>query len=276
MRVERGPPKQTISLPVALRKDRDMSEIAPQNRRIRPAAIVVLFLTIALTGCLLALGTWQVQRLFWKLDLIERVDARAHAEPVDAPAASEWPALGNPSDYEYRRVKLTGTLLNDREVQVYTVTDLGPGYWVMTPLRRDDGSSIIVNRGFVPSDRRDPSSRAGGEPTGNVGIVGLMRAPETGGLFLRTNDPANGRWYSRNIPQITQASGLSDVAPFYVDADATLNPGGLPVGGKTMLTFPNNHLSYAVTWYILAAMVVAAGWYVLRNLNAPKSKRDAD
>ncbi|CUX27885.1 SURF1 family protein [Agrobacterium tumefaciens] len=276
MRVQRGPPEQMILLPEALCKDHEMSEIAPQNRRIRPAAIVVLFLTIVLTGCLLALGTWQVQRLFWKLDLIERVEARAHAEPVDAPAASEWPALGNPPDYEYRRVKLAGTLLNDREVQVYTVTDLGPGYWVMTPLRRDDGSNIIINRGFVPSDRRDPSSRREGEPNGKVEIVGLMRAPETGGLFLRTNDPASGRWYSRNIPEITQASGLSDVAPFYVDADATPNPGGLPVGGKTMLTFPNNHLSYAVTWYILAVMVVAAGWYVLRNLNAPKSERDAE
>ncbi len=275
MRAQRGPPEQIISLPVALRKDREMSEIAPQKRRIRPAAIVVLLLTVVLTGCLLALGTWQVQRLFWKLDLIERVDARAHAEPVNAPAASEWRALTDPADYEYRRVKLSGTLLNDKEVQVYTVTDLGPGYWIMTPLRRDDGSSIIVNRGFVPSDRRDPSSRQEGEPTGEVEIVGLMRAPETGGLFLRTNDPANGRWYSRNIPQISQASGLSQVAPFYVDADATPNPGGLPVGGKTMLTFPNNHLSYAVTWFILAVMVVAAGWYVLRNLNAPKSKRDA-
>lgn len=259
-----------------LRKDRDMSEIASQNRRIRPAAIVVLFLTVVLTACLLALGTWQVQRLFWKLDLIERVEARAHAEPVDAPAAAEWPALTDPANYEYRRVKLSGTFLNDKQVQVYTVTDLGPGYWVMTPLKRDDGSSIIVNRGFVPSDRRDPSSRQEGELTGNVEIVGLMRAPETGGLFLRTNDPANGRWYSRNIPQISQASGLSDVAPFYVDADAAPNPGGLPVGGKTMLTFPNNHLSYAVTWYILAAMVVAAGWYVLRNLNGPKSNRDED
>lgn len=275
MRAQLGPSKQTIPLPVALRKDREMSEIAPQKRRIRPAAIVVLFLTVVLTGCLLALGTWQVQRLFWKLDLIERVDARAHAEPVDAPAASEWRALTDPVDYEYRHVKLSGTLLNDKEVQVYTVTDLGPGYWIMTPLRRDDGSSIIVNRGFVPSDRRDPSSRQEGEPTGEVEIVGLMRAPETGGLFLRTNDPANGRWYSRNIPQISQSSGLSQVAPFYVDADATPNAGGLPVGGKTMLTFPNNHLSYAVTWYILAAMVVAAGWYVMRNLNAPKSKRDA-
>ena len=132
-----------------------MSETTPHNRRIRPAAIVVLFLTVVLTGLLLALGTWQVKRLSWKLDLIERVEARAHADPVDAPAAKEWPALGDPAEYEYRRVKLSGTFLNDREVQVYTVTDLGPGYWVMTPLKRDDGSSIIVNRGFVPSDRRE-------------------------------------------------------------------------------------------------------------------------
>lgn len=253
-----------------------MSEITSENRRVRPAAIVVLFLTVVLTSSLVALGTWQVQRLYWKLDLIERVEARVHAQPVDAPSAGEWPALTDPADYEYRRVKLTGVFLNDKEVQVYTVTDLGPGYWVMTPLKRDDGSSTIVNRGFVPSDKRDPSSRAEGQPAGRVEVVGLMRGPETGGLFLRTNDPTNGRWYSRNIPQISQASGLSDVAPFYVDADATPNPGGLPVGGKTMLTFPNNHLSYAITWYILAAMVIAAGWYVLRNLNAPKSKRDED
>jgi surfeit locus 1 family protein len=254
----------------------DPSKIPPRNRRIRPAAIVVLFLTVVLTGFLLALGTWQVQRLSWKLGLIERVEARAHATPADAPAAAEWPTLADPAEYEYRRVKLSGTFLNNKEIQVYTVSDLGPGYWVMTPLARDDGSNVIVNRGFVPSDKRDPSSRREGEPTGPVEIVGLMRAPETGGLFLRTNDPANGRWYSRNIPQISLASGLSGVAPFYVDADATPNPGGLPVGGKTMLTFPNSHLSYAITWYILAAMVVAAGWYVLRNLNAPKSKRDAE
>ena len=253
-----------------------MTKTTPPKRGIRPAAIVVLFLTVALTGLLLALGTWQVKRLSWKLDLIERVEARVHAEPTDAPSAGEWPALGEPAEYEYRRVRLSGTFLNDKEVQVYTVTDLGPGYWIMTPLRRDDGTSIIVNRGFVPSDRRDPSSRQEGQPTGRAEVIGLMRAPETGGLFLRTNDPANGRWYSRNIPQISQASGLSVVAPFYVDADAAPNPGGLPVGGKTMLTFPNNHLSYAITWYILAAMVVAAGWYVLRNLNAPRSKQGKD
>ncbi len=276
MRAEGSHSEQTVSLPSAPGKEREMTETTLYNPRIRPATIVVLFLTVVLTGLLLALGTWQVNRLTWKLDLIERVEARAHAEPVDAPAAWEWPALTDPADYEYRRVKLSGTYLNDKEVQVYTVTDLGPGYWVMTPLRRGDGSSIIVNRGFVPSEKRDPSLRVDGQRTGRVEIVGLMRAPEAGGLFLRTNDPAAGRWYSRNIPEITQVSGLSNVAPFYVDADATPNPGGLPAGGKTMLAFPNNHLSYAVTWYILAAMVVAAGWYVMRNLNAPKAKRNDD
>ncbi|WP_312619180.1 SURF1 family protein, partial [Agrobacterium pusense] len=148
-----------------------MTKTTPPKRGIRPAAIVVLFLTVALTGLLLALGTWQVKRLSWKLDLIERVEARVHAEPTDAPAAGQWPALGEPAEYEYRRVRLSGTFLNDKEVQVYTVTDLGPGYWVMTPLRRDDGTSIIVNRGFVPSDRRDPSSRQEGQPTGRAEVI---------------------------------------------------------------------------------------------------------
>ena len=245
---------------------------ASARKGLRPAAIAVMVMTIILTGCLLALGTWQVNRLAWKKDLVARVEERAHAAPIEAPAASEWPALTDPAQYEYRRVKITGTFRHQDEVQVYTVTDLGPGYWVLTPLERQDGTRVIINRGFVPTDKRAPSTRADGEVAGTVEIVGLMRAPETGGLFLRTNDPQNDRWYSRNIAQITDAKKIENAAPFYIDADATANPGGLPVGGKTMLTFPNNHLSYAITWYILAGMVVAAGWYVMRNLNAPKNK----
>lgn len=244
------------------------------RKGIRPAAVVVIMMTVILTGLLLALGTWQVKRLSWKLDLIQQVEERAHAAPVDAPAPSQWASLTNPADYEYRRVRLAGIFRHQDEVQVYTVSDLGPGYWVLTPLQRDDGSLVIVNRGFVPSDKRDPSTRLEGELPTRVEIVGLMRAPETGGLFLRTNDPQNNRWYSRSIAQIADAKSLGAVAPFYVDADATPNPGGLPIGGKTMLVFPNNHLSYAITWYVLAAMTVAAGWYVTRNLNAPKRDED--
>jgi len=244
------------------------------RKGIRPAAVVVVMMTVILTGLLLALGTWQVKRLSWKLDLIQQVEERAHAAPVDAPAPSQWASLTNPADYEYRRVRLAGIFRHQDEVQVYTVSDLGPGYWVLTPLQRDDGSLVIVNRGFVPSDKRDPSTRLEGELPTRVEIVGLMRAPETGGLFMRTNDPQNNRWYSRNIAQIADAKSLGTVAPFYVDADATPNPGGLPIGGKTMLVFPNNHLSYAITWYVLAAMTVAAGWYVTRNLNGPKRDED--
>ena len=244
------------------------------GKGIRPAAVVVIMMTVILTGLLLALGTWQVKRLSWKLDLIQQVEQRAHAAPVDPPAPSQWASLTNPADYEYRRVRVAGIFRHQDEVQVYTVSDLGPGYWVMTPLQRDDGSLVIVNRGFVPSDKRDPSTRLEGELPARVEIVGLMRAPETGGLFLRTNDPQNNRWYSRNIAQIADAKSLGTVAPFYVDADATPNPGGLPIGGKTMLVFPNNHLSYAITWYVLAAMTVAAGWYVTHNLNGPKRDED--
>ncbi|MBD8686192.1 MULTISPECIES: SURF1 family protein [unclassified Rhizobium] len=246
---------------------------ASARKGIRPAAVAVMVMTIILTGCLLALGTWQVNRLSWKRDLVARVEERAHASPVEVPAASDWPALTDPAQYEYRRVKITGTFRHQDEVQVYTVTDLGPGYWVLTPLERQDRTRVIINRGFVPTDKRDPATRPQGEVEGAVEIVGLMRAPETGGLFLRTNDPQNDRWYSRNIAQITDAKKIENAAPFYIDADATANPGSLPVGGKTMLTFPNNHLSYAITWYILAGMVVAAGWYVMRNLNAPKDER---
>ncbi|MEJ8309981.1 SURF1 family protein [Agrobacterium larrymoorei] len=246
------------------------------RKGIRPAAVVVILMTVILTGLLLALGTWQVKRLSWKLNLIAQVEERAHAAPVDALAPSEWGSLTDPATYEYRRVRLTGIFRHQDEVQVYTVSDLGPGYWILTPLQRDDGSLVIVNRGFVPSDKRDPSTRLASELPARVEVVGLMRAPETGGLFLRTNDPANNRWYSRNIAQIAEAKSLGAVAPFYVDADATPNPGGLPIGGKTMLTFPNNHLSYAITWYILAAMTLAAGFYVTRNLNAPKRDEDEE
>jgi surfeit locus 1 family protein len=244
-------------------------EVSP-TKGIRPAAVFVMAITLVLTGCLLALGTWQVSRLMWKRDLIAQVEQRAHAAPVEAPAATEWPSLTTPALYEYRRVHVSGTFRHQDEVQVYTVSDLGPGYWVLTPLQQADGSLVIINRGFVPTDKRDPSMRPQSEMTGPIDITGLMRAPETGGLFLRTNDPANNRWYSRNIAQIAQTKALVNTAPFYIDADATPNPGGLPVGGKTVLAFPNNHLSYAITWYILAGMMVAAGWYVTRNLNAPQ------
>ena len=226
---------------------------------MRSARPSLLLLTLGMLGVVLltALGVWQVERRSWKLALIERVDQRMHAAPVALPAPSSWPAITAASD-EYRRVTVSGTFFNGDETLVQAVTTEGPGFWVLTPLRMTDGTTVLVNRGFVPPDRRDPATRRNGEPQGRVSVTGLLRISEPKGAFLRNNDPAAGRWYSRDVAAIAAMHGLSRTAPFFIDADAAPNPGGYPVGGLTIVRFPNNHLIYALTWFTLAIMLAAA------------------
>lgn len=224
-----------------------------------------------MTGALLllgvifvALGTWQVQRLFWKLDLIARVDARVHADAVQAPTRPDWGGITREND-EYLRVNATGIFRYDKSVLVQAVTERGAGFWVLTPLQREDGTTVLVNRGFVPADRRDRAARAEGETIGVTGITGLLRISEPGGAFLRSNDPAGDRWFSRDVAAIAAAKGLTDVAPYFIDADVTPNSGGLPIGGLTVVSFRNSHLVYALTWFALAAMSAAGAWLVYRR-----------
>lgn len=206
---------------------------------------------------LTALGIWQIERRSWKLALIERVEQRVHAPPTSPPAQSSWATMTAPDD-EYRRVTVSGHFLHDDATLVQAVTADGPGYWVMTPLRMADGTTVLVNRGFVPPERRAPATRNEGDPQGPVSVIGLLRMSEPKGGFLRDNDPAAGRWYSRDVAALAAAHGLSQVAPFFIDADATPNPGGYPLGGLTIVRFPNNHLIYALTWFTLAIMLAAA------------------
>ncbi|OWO95556.1 hypothetical protein B5E41_06905 [Rhizobium esperanzae] len=226
-------------------------------------ALFAVCLTL-LAAILFGLGTWQVQRLGWKRDLIARVDQRVHAAAVPAPARPDWDKL-NAAEGEYRRVSVEGMLANDKETLVYASTVLGPGYWVMTPLMLADGTAILVNRGFVPTDRRDPASRRDGQISGPIEITGLMRMTEPKGSLLQSNDDAADRWYSRDVAAIAQKRGLGAVAPYFIDAEAAANPGGLPVGGLTVIRFPNNHLVYAITWYGLAVMVLALLMFILRG-----------
>jgi len=199
-----------------------------------------------------ALGIWQLERRAWKLDLIERVEARVHAPPVAPPGPDEWAGL-DPKALEYRRVRVTGVLLHSRETLVDALTELGPGSWVITPLRTAQGI-VLINRGFVPPEREAQSTRAAGQETGEVTITGLLRLPEPGGRFLRPNRPAEERWFSRDVAAIAQARGLSDVAPFFIDAEAGADPGEYPRGGLTIVRFRNVHLLYALTWFGLAAL----------------------
>ncbi|MNH48668.1 SURF1 family protein [compost metagenome] len=202
-----------------------------------------------------ALGVWQVQRLAWKQDLIRQVDARIHAAPAAAPPPDQ--IVTRQAD-QYRRVVVSGRFDHSREALVKAVTDLGPGYWVMTPLTTDRGFTVLINRGFVPSERQKPTDRAAGQVDGETTVVGLLRLTEPDGGFLRANDPAGDRWFSRDVAGIAKARGLSGpVAPYFIDADATLNPGGWPRGGLTVVRFANSHLIYALTWFGLALMSAA-------------------
>ena len=223
----------------------------------------MLLLVVVFAG----LGSWQVQRLFWKLDLIARVDARVQANAVPAPSRVEWEAVGAEKD-EYRHVTVTGDFEHSKTVLVQAVTERGAGFWVLTPMRRQDGSTVLINRGFVPADRRDASDRAQGNIAGAVEVTGLLRMSEPGGAFLRSNDPANDRWFSRDVAAIAASKGLADVAPYFVDADATPVPGGLPIGGLTIVRFRNSHLVYALTWYGLAMMSAAGAYCVYRSGSA--------
>ena len=133
-------------------------------------------------------------------------------------------------------------------------------------MRLDDGNRIIVNRGFVPLDRREPVTRLDGQIRERVTVTGLMRAPEERNWFTPADDPAKRIWYTRDTPSIARALDIANVAPFAIDADEAPVPGGLPQGGATQINVPNNHLSYALTWYGLAATLAGVfGVFVWRR-----------
>ncbi|MCX8279984.1 SURF1 family protein [Phyllobacterium sp. 0TCS1.6C] len=228
---------------------------------------VAVVLTIAV---LVALGMWQIERRAWKLDLISRVEARVNAPALPPPPRSEWPNV-TAANSEYRHVTATGTFLHDKETLVYAATELGAGAWVITPLILDDGTAVLVNRGFVPTEKHSPASRPEALGTAPARVTGLLRISEPGGTLLRSNDPASDRWYSRDVAAIGEQRNISNLAPYFIDADATPNPGRWPVGGLTRISFPNNHLVYIFTWFGLAALLAGASLYVgfLRRQDDP-------
>jgi surfeit locus 1 family protein len=214
----------------------------------------------------IALGAWQVQRLAWKEDLIARVERQVHAAPVAAPGPQAWPTLTREHD-EYRRVELSGLYDTAQETLVRAATELGTGYWVMTPLQTDDGFTVLVNRGFVPSKDTPrfpcrPERSEGSSCTAR--FTALLRLTEPHGSPLQRNEPAAQRWYSRDVAAIAAARHLGPVAPYFVDVGAEATPpSGWPRAGLTVVRFSNNHRVYAITWFALAALSACAIGYLV-------------
>jgi surfeit locus 1 family protein len=218
---------------------------------------------------LIGLGTWQVQRLFWKEGVIAERQAAVTAPPIAPPRS-----LAEARALEFHRMAATGRFLNDRELDLGATNDAGlPGFQVITPLVLEDGAVLLVDRGFVPEAKRAPSSRPEGELSGEVTVTGLLRLAPEGKphWFLPDNSAAKNYWFYVDIPAMAAAMQQGHVLPYYMDADATPVPGGLPVGGQTRLDLPNNHLQYAITWYALAA-----GLAVIAVLRIRQNRTEGD
>ena len=244
-----------------------MPPLAPARRPSRFGVALAAAVALIAFAILIALGTWQVRRLAWKEDLLARIDARMHAAPVPLPPEADWPRL-DPQAYEFQHVTATGVYEHDKEALIFRASGPSeglaqPGYVVMTPLRLPSGAHVIVARGFVPEDRKDPATRQAGQGAGEVTVTGLLRAPEARNLFTPKDDPTKGLWFTRDPALIASHFGLERTAPFSIDADPGPTPGGWPRAGVTPVNIPNNHLSYALTWYGLAATLAAFCAYLL-------------
>jgi surfeit locus 1 family protein len=235
------------------------------SRAARRGLFVPALFTLVGLALLIGLGVWQLERKAWKEALIESITRRMNAAPEPLPPPERWASLDAAHD-EFTRVTFHAIFENDQEALVFAGASAfrpdtsGTGYWVFTPARLADGARVVINRGFVPEANKNPATRAAGLVNAPIDIVGVLRWPERGGLFTPAGEPTQNLWFARDHLAIAAAKDLRNVAPFYVEQEAPVPPGGLPQPGKITVNLPNNHLQYAITWFGLAA--VLAGVFI--------------
>ena len=206
---------------------------------------------------LIGLGIWQLDRKVWKENLILTLNTRLARAPEDLPPRESWPRLV-PDSNEFTRVTFPAEFLAGEEALVYSAGSAfrpdvhGPGYWVFAPARLAGGSIVLVDRGFVPLDRKDLATRAQGALSGTIEVVGVLRWPETRGTFTPPDEPQNNVWYLRDPKAMAVAKKWDAAAPFYIEQESPVPPGGLPKPGKLVVNLPDDHLQYALTWFALA------------------------
>ncbi|MDD9329970.1 MAG: SURF1 family protein [Bartonella sp.] len=247
-----------------------------QRKNIRFFSVLLSILWIFLFIVFSALGIWQIQRLQWKTNLITSANQRVHLTPIKAPSYKQWPNITFNKD-EYRPVTITGKLLKSKNILVTAVTQNTTGYWVLTPLKTTDNTVTIVNRGFIPMEARhqfeqkEKNASFDNNPAHTLNqttITGLLRMSEKNGVFPRKNKPDQNLWHTRELSAMAKKLGLSPVAPYFIDAQSeTVPQENLPIPGLTVVQFHNNHLIYAITWFILAAGVLGTSLLLLRYKN---------
>lgn len=234
---------------------------------MRFSTIVIIISMIAGISVLVGLGSWQVKRLYWKEALIAKVEEKKAKPPIELdeflakqPSKEEWP---------YTPVTTKGIYDHSNEIYFFTTSIDGKSGWnINTPMLLENGKYLIVNRGFVPYEMRNPELRLEGQVKGEQELTGLLRVPvaEKPNSFFPENIPKKREIYWRDIELMSKLMGKDngrEFVSFFVDANDAPNPGGFPRGGSTIITFSNSHLQYAVTWYGLALALLGVGGFFL-------------
>ena len=227
---------------------------------------------LAAFALLIGLGVWQLQRLQWKQGLIAEIETRTKAPPTSLSEAVALARKGD--DPSYLHVRVAGRFENDKERHLYAIAEGAPGWHLITPLTTDDGTVVLVDRGFVPDTMKEQATRPQSLIDGETSVTGLVRLPETQGTFTPNTETERNRWYYRDLDGMAWSmfgDKPANLALFFLEAEESGPPGSWPRGGQTRLDLPNNHLQYALTWFLLAlGLVVIYAVYVRQALRAPK------
>lgn len=253
-----------------------MADAVRPDQRARWSFWAFIGFMLVLMAILTTLGIWQVERLGEKEQLIANVASRMTLPPEALPPVSEWSAF-DADAWNYRPVTAAGTFRPEQTVLVFTsLADQrgkysGPGYWVMTPLALAAGGTVFVNRGFIPQESAEAFATGGAVDPGLVSLEGIARATEEVNSFTPASDTAKRIEWVRNTARLAALAGPvpQPVAPIYIDLPA-LGEGTLPQGGETVVSFPNNHLGYAITWFGFATLVPFLLWFWARRQRAPR------
>ncbi|KAI5479815.1 COX1 assembly protein, Shy1 [Pseudohyphozyma bogoriensis] len=240
---------------------------ATKATRSRPFVVVLGVMPIFCFG----LGTWQVKRLQWKLDMIERLEDKLNKPPVGLPAKIDPAAI---PEFAYRKVYLEGEFDHEHEIVLGPKTRENElGYHVITPLKRGEGKdTVLVNRGFVKRVRKDRSERPESSDGGKVKVIGMLRDQERSGTFTPANTPEKEEWVFADIKQMAEHSGAEPVLvdQIFVGHAGEINrriANGVPVGRSATIELRNQHVSYIMTWYALSAATAFMFFRLVRTPN---------
>ncbi|KAL4885025.1 SURF1 family-domain-containing protein [Aspergillus karnatakaensis] len=241
------------------------AKLVRTGRKHGPGLIILALIPIIS----FALGTWQIQRLDWKTNLIAKYEDRLVRDPLPLPPRVDPSVV---SEFDYRRVYATGRLRHDQEMLVGPRMREGQdGFIVITPLEREQGeSTVLVNRGWISKKLMNQKDRVEGLPKGEVTVEGLIRQPWKKNMFTPENKPDDGKFYFPDVEQMAELTGSQPVwieqtmVPDFLEA-MNREAKGMPIGRAAEVNLKNNHSQYIFTWYGLSLATSIMLWMIVRK-----------